>query len=136
MIDWLTAIGEMPLFLIHGQAGHGGIARACGQPLTVRCHFFNPAPFQVRGGDASAASTLEADPFSCQTLPCCVCRFSGGQMETILATRRRDRNPALFVCRPASGEIAPRRHDGGLGQDKIYRTRRRSNHACARTFCA
>src|ERR1700683_4641625 len=39
----------------------------------------------VAGGDASAASTLEADHFSCQTLPCCVCRFSGGQMETILA---------------------------------------------------
>src|ERR1700681_4045068 len=31
------------------------------------------------------ASTLEADRFSCQTLPCCVCGFSGGQMETILA---------------------------------------------------
>src|SRR5271169_3866372 len=29
----------------------------------------------VAGGDASAASTLEADRFSCQTLPCCVCRF-------------------------------------------------------------
>src|SRR6202011_2803420 len=39
----------------------------------------------VAGGDASAASTLEADRFSCQTLPCCVCGFSGGQMETILA---------------------------------------------------
>src|SRR6202167_3122017 len=39
----------------------------------------------VAGGDASAASTLEADHFFCQTLPCCVCRFSGGQMETILA---------------------------------------------------
>src|SRR5580704_6914738 len=39
----------------------------------------------VAGGDASVASTLEADHFSCQTLPCCVCRFSGGQMETILA---------------------------------------------------
>src|ERR1700682_4381304 len=39
----------------------------------------------VAGGDASAASTLETDRFSCQTLPCCVCWFSGGQMETILA---------------------------------------------------
>src|ERR1700682_1055400 len=35
----------------------------------------------VAGGDASAASTLEADRFSCQTLPCCICGFSGGQME-------------------------------------------------------
>ena len=29
----------------------------------------------VAGDDASAASTLEADVFSRQTLPCCVCRF-------------------------------------------------------------
>src|SRR6201989_3262276 len=35
----------------------------------------------VAEGDASAASTLEADRFSCQTLRYCICGFSGGQME-------------------------------------------------------
>ena len=40
----------------------------------------------VRGAEEqSSAPTRQADRFSCQTLPCCVCGFSGGQMETILA---------------------------------------------------
>jgi hypothetical protein len=29
-------------------------------------------------------STLEADRFSRQTLPCCVCGFSGGQMDILM----------------------------------------------------
>src|SRR5271170_7771203 len=39
----------------------------------------------VAGGDASAASTLEADRFSCQTLPCCICGFLAVRWRTILA---------------------------------------------------